>query len=486
MILRLKFPIIAILLATLGLIAFALVQIPAASAQEPAPDAVPGEIIIAFNTDFDDSSIRAFNRQNGLTEKEDLTGKSGRHRGRTILATFNGTVSQGLLTGLNKNPNVRYAEPNYILSIDASPNDPSYSSLWGLNNTTQTGGTSDADIDAHEAWGITTGSSSVIVGIIDTGINYNHPDLAANIWSNPGEIGLDVNGGNKATNGKDDDFNGYIDDIHGINAITGTGDPMDDNSHGSHTAGTIGAVGDNGIGVAGVNWDVSIIGCKFLDANGSGSTSGAIKCFQYFNHLKNVQGYNIQVTNNSWGGGGFSQGLSDAMEGLDQPGMSPILHAAAAGNSDNDNDASAHYPSSYALDNIIAVAATDDDDRYASFSSYGATSVDLAAPGVSILSTVLGVGYSSYSGTSMATPHVTGAAALISAKYPNLSALQMKQVLLSNVDDISAIGGNASKTTLTGGRLNVLNVFNALNPDPPGVIGQTGLEPPAADRIPRD
>ena len=295
-----------------------------------------------------------------------------------------------------------------------------------------------------------------IVGIIDTGINYLHPDLAANIWTNPVEI---------AGNGMDDDGNGYIDDIHGINAINNSGDPMDDHFHGSHTAGTIGAVGNNHDGVVGVNWTVSIVGCKFLDSNGEGSIANAVKCFEYFNYLRHVQGYNIQVTNNSWGGGGFSQAVYDAMAGLDQPGMNPILHAAAAGNDDRNNEVFTHYPSSYTLDNIISVAATDRNDEYASFSNWGATSVDLTAPGFSILSTVLGSGYGTYSGTSMATPHVAGAAALISSEYPNLTAVQMKQVVLGNLDDISGLGTNASKPTLTDGRLNVANVLNTLESD---------------------
>ena len=313
---RLKFPAVAILLMVIGLAALAIVQIPDADAQEPIPDAVPGEIIIAFNNGVGEAAIRTFYRQNGLIGKEDLSGPGGR-RGRTILVTFNGHADRGLLTRLSRNPDVKYAEPNYLVSIDASPDDPSYGSLWGLNNTGQTGGTTGADIDVEGAWTQTTGSSSIIVGSIDTGIDYNHLDLAANIWTNPGETGTDVNGKDMADNGIDDDSNGYIDDVHGINAITNTGNPMDDHSHGSHTAGTIGAVGDNGIGVVGVNWNISIIGCKFLDANGDGNIANAIQCFQYFNYMKKREGQNIRVTNNSWGGGGYSQALRDAMEGLD-------------------------------------------------------------------------------------------------------------------------------------------------------------------------
>ena len=363
---RLKFPAVALLLTLIGLGAFALVQVSGADAQQPTPDPVPGEIIIAFNSGVGEGAILTFNRQNGLTEKEDLTGISGGHRGRTKSVTFNGDVDRGLRTRLSRNPNVRYAEPNYILSIDVDPNDPFYGSLWGLKNIGRSGVTPDADIDGSEAWDHTAGSSSIIVGIIDTGINNNHPDLTANIWTNLNEI---------PANNFDDARNGYIDDIHGINAIDNSGDPLDDQSHGSHTAGTIGAAGNNGIGVVGVNWDVSIIGCKFLNAHGSGSLSDAMECFKYSNHLKHVQRVNIQVTNDSWGGSGFSQAMSDTMEGLDQPGMSLILHATAADNGDffgnpMNNDATPHYPSSYALDNNIAVAATDRKEPYASFSNY--------------------------------------------------------------------------------------------------------------------
>jgi subtilisin family serine protease len=338
-----------------------------------------------------------------------------------------------------KLPGVAYAEPNYILTAATIPNDPSFGSLWGLNNTGQSAGTADADIDAVEAWAdFGTGSSSIVVGVIDTGVDYLHPDLQPNMWANPNEI---------PGNGIDDDGNNYIDDVHGINAITGSGNPMDDNNHGTHVAGTIGARGNNGIGVAGVNWNVQIAACKFLSATGSGSTSDAVECFQYFNNLK-ANGVNVVITNNSWGGGGFSQSLMNAMSGN-------ILHATAAGNSNNNNDATASYPAGYDLPNIISVAATDRNDRYASFSSYGQTTVDLAAPGVSILSTTRNNTYASFNGTSMATPHVAGAAALISANFPALTAVELKAALMNGTDSIATIGTNSSKPTVTNGRLNL-------------------------------
>ena len=343
-----------------------------------------------------------------------------------------------------------------------------------MNNSGKNGGTRDADIDALEAWGITTGSQDVIVGIIDTGVDYSHPDLVDNMWNNPCEI---------PGNNKDDDHNGYIDDVHGINAITDSGDPRDDQGHGSHVAGTIGAKGNNGLGVVGVNWNVRIVACKFLDSNGSGSIADATKCFMYFNHLKQKLGQNILVTNNSWGGGAFSQAVKDSMAATGQPGMAPILHAVAAGNSNHDNDAGPSYPASYDLDNILAVAATDHNDLYASFSNYGATTVDLAAPGVAILSTVPNggcgpkglcdsTGYRTLSGTSMATPHVTGAAALVSARYPGLSAAQLKQRLLWGGDYIGGLEGNASKSTRSNRRL---NVYSSLDNDTSAPAAITGL-----------
>ena len=239
----------------------------------------------------------------------------------------------------------------------------------------------------------------MVVGVIDTGIDYKHEDLAANIWINPGEI---------PDNGIDDDNNGYVDDIHGINSITGSGDPMDDHYHGTHCAGIIGAVGDNGKGITGVNWTVKIIGIKFV-SGGFGLDSDAVESINYAVGLRN-RGVNIRVLSNSWGGGGYSQSLLDA---INQANTSGILFVAAAGNNSSDNDASLFYPASYDTLNVLAVASTDHNDNLSSFSNYGATTVDIAAPGSSILSTYPNNNYYSTSGTSMATPHVAGAAALL-------------------------------------------------------------------------
>ena len=355
------------------------------------------------------------------------------------------------LAALSGRGDLVYFEPSHMISLGASaesmPNDPSFGSLYGLHNVGQSGGTVDADIDATEAWQISTGSQDVVVGVIDTGIDYTHPDLVDNIWVNPGEI---------PGNGVDDDGNGFVDDVHGYDFVNNDGDPFDDEGHGTHVAGTIGATGNNGVGVVGVSWDVSLMGLKFLDANGSGSTADAVRAVNYATMMRNQYGHNIRVTNNSWGGGGSSTALRDAIEA---GAAADILFVAAAGNSGTDNDASPHYPASYASAAVLAVAATDRNDALASFSCFGATSVDLAAPGVSILSTVPGGGYASYNGTSMATPHVAGAAVLALSVGPTLSVAELRAVILGTVDAKPGLAGRM----VTGGRLNVAQMLESLS-----------------------
>jgi len=338
-----------------------------------------------------------------------------------------------------KENDVLYAEPDYFYHtfemnpepLPNQPNDPRFAELWGMNNS------NDADIDAPEAWDKQTGSTDVLVAIIDTGVDYNHEDLQANMWRNPGE-----SGGGKENNGIDDDGNGYVDDYRGWNFITNGNDPMDDNGHGTHVAGTIGAIGNNGKGVVGVNWHVSLMPLKFLDRNGSGQTSTAISAIIY------AADKGAHIMSNSWGGGGFSQAMEDAIKYARDKGS---LFVAAAGNDSQNNDKSANYPSNYAVENVIAVAASDRNDKMASFSNYGLQMVDLAAPGVSILSCKPRDFYQLLSGTSMATPHVSGAAALVKAEYPNSTYRQLMIRLTGTVDVKSAFVGK----TATGGRLNV-------------------------------
>ena len=348
------------------------------------------------------------------------------------------------LAAYRADPDVLYAEPNYKVQIQATPNDPSFSSLWGMHNTGQTGGTADADINAVEAWDHLTGSAETIVAVIDTGVDYNHQDLRDNMWTNPGEI---------PGNGIDDDGNGYVDDVHGINTITGSGDPMDDHFHGTHVSGTIAAAGNNSIGVVGVNWSAKIIACKFIGSGGSGELSDAVECLDYLYDLKTraVNPVNIVLSSNSWGGGDFSQALHDAIDTHRQAG---ILFVAAAGNSAADMDSGSHYPAGYDLPNIIAVAASDHTDNIASFSNYGRHSVHVAAPGVSILSTTIGDTYGTYSGTSMAAPHVSGLAALLKSQDPSRDWKTIKNLVIAGGQPIAA----ASTKTITGRRIRAYDV----------------------------
>jgi subtilisin family serine protease len=367
---------------------------------------------------------------------------------------------------------VSYVEPDFAIAPSALPNDPSFSRLWGLHNLGQSGGVADADIDAPEAWNTTTGSRSVVVAVIDTGIDYRHPDLAANVWTNPGEI---------AGDGIDNDRNGYVDDVRGWDFDNDDADPMDDNGHGTHVSGTIGAVGENGIGVAGVNWQVSIMSLKFLSGSGSGSTSGAIAAINYATRMRRDFGINVVATNNSWGGGGFSAGLRDAIEAGGQAG---ILFVAAAGNNGRNNDATASYPASYPSQSIISVAAIDRTNALASFSNFGVTGVDLAAPGVGIYSTTPANTYASYSGTSMATPHVTGTVALMAAANPQATAAQIRTTIQATASPLASLAGKVA----TGGLLNAQAAVNAITsgtlPTPalaPAPTPAPAPVPPAAD-----
>lgn len=369
-------------------------------------------------------------------------------QGRVAQLELRGYSVKQAIEVLKNNAAVAYAEPNYVWKKALTPSDTRYGDLWGLNNTGQNGGTADADIDAAEAWDITTGSRDIVIGVIDTGVDYAHEDLIDNMWINPNEIPND---------GIDNDNNGYIDDIYGIDTANGDSDPIDDDAHGTHVSGTIGASGDNGIGVVGVNHQVSIAACKFLGDDGTGSTAGAIECIDYFTALK-IAGINIKATNNSWGGGPFSQALKDSISAAGDAG---IMFFAAAGNAGTDNDASPHYPSSYDNENLVAVANTNRNDADDG-DSFGLTSVDLTAPGAAILSTTPGNTYSVFSGTSMATPHVAGSAALLWSIDPDLSISEMKEILLTSGDDNAWAEGR----TVSGKRLNVNNALAMTDPEP--------------------
>jgi subtilisin family serine protease len=353
---------------------------------------------------------------------------------------------------LKDHPYVDYAQYNYLHYTTVTPDDPRFDEKWGLHNTGQTGGTPDADIDAPEAWETSTGSHSVVVGVIDGGFNYNHEDLAANAWVNPGEI---------AGNGIDDDGNGYIDDIHGINAISNDGDPHEGNGHGSHCAGIIGAVGNNGTGVVGVNWSVSIMGLRFISNTGSGTTANAIECINYAVDMKTNYGINIRVLSNSWGGAPYEQILYDAIYTTYE---ADILFVVAAGNNGRNTDSNPFYPACYDIPNIMSVANTNHNDALNSGSNYGLTTVDLAAPGTNILSTYKkNTAYTTMTGTSMAAPFVAGAAALLLSVNNQLTTQDMKDYLMNYVDPIPAMAGKC----VSGGRLNIANSLNQLSPPEP-------------------
>ncbi len=371
--------------------------------------------------------------------------------GAELLAVPEGDVLP-VVEKFRNDPRVKYIEPNYRWQAFLVPNDPSFPSQWGLNNTGQSGGTSDADIDAVEAWDITTGTT-VIVGDIDTGVDTAHVDLHDNLWRNPGEI---------ANNLIDDDNNGYVDDIHGWDFVNWDNGPIDDYGHGTHTSGTVAALGNNAVGVTGVCWSAKIMALKFLGSDGYGSTEDAILAIEYATMM------GAQLTNNSWGGGPYSDALRDA---IDSSGAHGMLFVASAGNYGENSDLYPQYPAAYDLPNIISVAATDHSDQVAWFSNFGATSVDLGAPGVNILSTIPGNSYYSAEGTSMAAPHVSGAAALVWSVYPHLSQAEVKQRILMMVDSIPALQGRC----VTGGRL---NLFMALSqPDSIAPAPVTDLAP---------
>ena len=409
---------------------------PAASpSTEPFVD---DAVLVGFESGTAIADQRAIEASVGATESRVIG--AGTH----VVHVPEGTVVEKIAQ-LKAHSKVRYAEPDYIVRADMTPNDRYYNKLWGLPK-----------ISADQAWNVTTGSQNVVVGVVDTGIDYNHPDLAANVWSNSGTI------------------NGCAAGTHGYNALVLSCDPLDDHNHGTHVSGTIGAVGNNGIGVIGVNSSVKIMGLKFLNSGGSGTTSGAVAAIDWAVKAK-IAGVNVRVLSNSWGGSGYSQALRDEIV---KAGANDILFVAAAGNYGRNDDATPFYPCSYGVSNEICVAATDTHDSLASFSNYGPNSVDLSAPGVSILSTLRGGTYGTMSGTSMATPHVSGAAALaLSTGYQSVAAL--KATILAAVDPVASQAG----LTRTGGRLDVCKALPACSgvappppPPPPPATGDFSID----------
>ncbi len=368
----------------------------------------------------------------------------GRVGGMQTLAVSGGGLAVKI-EALKASGLYEYVEPDWIVHASLTPDDPRLASgeLWGLNNLGQNGGMNDADIDGPEAWDTRHDAPSVIVAVIDSGVRHSHEDIAANMWRNPGE-----SGGGKETNGIDDDADGWIDNVFGIDTVNRDGNPMDDHGHGSHCAGTVAAVGNNGLGVVGVAWQAQIMACKFLASNGSGSTSDAITCIDF------ARTKGAHILSNSWGGGGYSQALRDAIASARLAGM---IFVAAAGNAAQNNDLVRNYPSNYEEDNVVAVASITRQDTLSGFSNFGSGLVDVAAPGSEIVS--LGIGsdssYATLSGTSMATPHVAGALALLKAQFPADGYRQLINRLLRTTVPTPALAG----TTLAGGRINLADAL---------------------------
>lgn len=405
-----------------------------------------GELLVKFKDGSTASDQSTVVRGLGAQKLETVRGGG---QGRGELALFRLPAGVGVadaVAALSDDPAVDYAEPNWIYTHSANSNDLYYANgtLWGMY-----GASSSPANQFGSGAGVasTNNCSSVWVGVIDEGYMYAHEDLAANAGKNPGDSTFD---------GVDNDGNGKVDDVYGWDfdggnnsVFDGTGD-----DHGTHVAGTIGGVGNNSIGVSGVCHSVKLINAKFLGRNG-GTTANAIAAVDYMTDLKTRHGLNMVATNNSWGGGGFSQGLKDA---IDRADAANILFIAAAGNSGADNDATASYPSGYSSANIIAVAALVKDGTLASYSQYGATTVDICAPGSGIMSTVpksskgkVISGYASYSGTSMATPHVSGAAALYKATHGTATAATIKAALMGDSVPTASCNGKV----VTNGRLDV-------------------------------
>lgn len=413
-------------------------------------DYVDGELLLQFNEGVaDDVKQKVFNRVKGIPAEKILTKameRAGKKEG-VLLVKVNKNVLEAI-EELKNTSGVAFAEPNFIYTHTATATDPFFTngSLWGMYGPA-TSPANQYGSNAAAAWAANkTGSASVYIGIIDEGIQLTHPDLSGQVWVNSSD----------PVDGIDNDGNGLVDDTNGWDFANndrtiydgGTNGKLDD--HGTHVSGTIGAKA-NTIGVVGVNWNVTLISAKFLGRNG-GTTANAVKAVDYLTNLKN-RGVNVVASNNSWGGGGYSQALYDAISRANTAG---IMFIAAAGNSGTNNDVTDSYPSNYNLPNVIAVAAIDNKGALASFSQYGATTVDIGAPGVAINSTTAYNTYSSYNGTSMATPHVTGAVALYASTKPGATVAQIRNAILSSAVPTASLSGK----TVTGGRL---DAFAALS-----------------------
>jgi subtilisin family serine protease len=447
-------PIAAALLLLILLVLLGSEAPSARSAAPPGPapgDEIPGQLVVGF-----DPSASTSQEQHAVND----AGGEIESRIRSIdaaVVSVDPSRSDDAAAKIQDAAAVDYVEPNYALGSFRLPNDRSFGSQWGLMNTGQDGGQIGADIHAPVAWDLSTGGP-VVVAVVDTGVALSHPELAGNLWVNPDD----------PANGQDDDGDGYTDDVHGANLIDPDAQPADDAGHGSHVAGIIGAQGGNGVGISGVDWDVQLMPVKFLDANGGGSTAIAATAIDYAVH------HGARVINASWGGPAFSFALYQAVKRAGEQGA---LVVAAAGNDGINTDSEPDYPAGFDLPNVISVAASNRSDRLADFSNYGAGSVDLAAPGEDIYSTVPtseeASGYSTYSGTSMAAPFVSGAAALYLSRNPQASVTQTRAAILQTVDKLPSFTGR----TVTGGRLNLARLVGAKTTDAAPARDRTAPSP---------
>ena len=412
-----------------------------ASAEEVALSEARGgspEVLVKFKTGVSNVAMEALTARFHDRVEDRLENAEG----WTAIDDLDNADAASIVAQYSQLPEVEYAEPNYEINLEEVgagplkpilPHDPQFNDQWALANSGQRGGKQGADISATLAWATTIGTKELVVAVLDTGVDYTHEDLMENMWVRPATMAP-----------YHDNELGTIDDLNGFNAIDSAADPMDDNGHGTHCAGIIGAEGENNVGIAGVNWKAQIMPLKFLNAGGSGSTKDAIEAINYVINRKKA-GVNVRIISASWGSTQKSRALGDVIRKAYE---NDILFVAAAGNSSVDNDRTPHYPSSYP--NVVSVAALDRNDQLASFSNYGVKSVMVAAPGVDILSTWLNNEYEEKSGTSMATPVVSGVAALMLAKNPSLTVAELSKRLMDSTDPIVKLKGK----TATGGRIN--------------------------------
>ncbi|MES2354388.1 MAG: S8 family serine peptidase [Pseudomonadota bacterium] len=419
------------------------------------------QVLVKFKATATSSNIQSIMHRHDI-DRDDGVGGGGVRRFHSRTKNIS-----SLLSDLKGQAEVEYAEPDYIVRHTAAPNDPGFGQLWGLQNIGQSiqgvAGAAGTDIAAVSAWDVSVGSRSNVVAVIDSGIDYTHPDLVANVWSAPASFTVSI-GGDSIT---------CAAGTHGFNAITKTCNPMDDNGHGTHVSGTIGANGNNALGVAGVSRVASVMGVKFLGADNKGFISDAVNAIEFAVQTKALFGVNanVRVLSNSWGCRDcFSQSLLDE---INRANTNDMLFVAAAVNDSSNNDALPVYPANHNVPNVISVAAINNQNQMAWFSNYGATTVHLGAPGMDVYSTLPNSSYGYMSGTSMAAPHVSGAAALILSKC-SLNTAQLKTVLLANTTPVAALSGR----TTTGGRLNVNSAIRSCSSAPGGLVNG-GFETPS-------